>query len=211
MADDYPEIEAALRRFAFYRLEPDATLPARDTVSAEAAATGFALPDDYAWFCSVHGAGAFDEHAMLPLPPGRPLGPAFRLDILYAVGAREDWNPLALAEDTYLDRLPPGLLPVGTDPGGNLLLLGTKGRPGVYGWDHEHRELAEGELDSRTADLHDAGVDVQELDIDQLLLLWDEMFPDRVANPSGHGNLYLIADSFADACAALRGAAGEAT
>ena len=70
MADDYPEIEATLRRLAFYRLEPDAPLPARDAAAAEATAMGFALPDDYAWFCSTQGAGAFDQHAMLPLPPG---------------------------------------------------------------------------------------------------------------------------------------------
>ena len=200
MADDYPEIEATLRRLAFYRLEPDAPLPARDAAAAEATAMGFALPDDYAWFCSTQGAGAFDQHAMLPLPAGCPLGPEFRLDILYAVGARDDWNPLALAEDTYLDRLPPGCLPIGTDPGGNLLLLGSD----VWAWDHEHRELADDELDRRIEDLRGAGVDTQQLDIDQLLLLWDQTFPDRVANPSGHGNLYGIAGSFADACAALR-------
>lgn len=203
MADDYPEIEATLQRLAYYRLEPDATLPGRDAAAAEAAAMGFALPDDYAWFCSAHGAGAFDRHAMLPLPAGCPLGPDFRLDILYAIGADDDWNPLALAGDTYLDRLPPGLLPIGTDPGGNLLLLGTQKRAGIYAWDHEHRELADGELERRSADLRGVDIDAQQLDLDQLLLLWEEMFPARVANPSGHGNLYPIAGSFADACAAL--------
>lgn len=203
MAGDYPEIDAALRRVGFYRLEPDAVLVDRDAAKAQAAAMGFALPDDYAWFCSAHGAGAFDEHAMLPLPPDCALGPEFRLDILYAVGASADWNPLALASDTYLDRLPRGLLPIGTDPGGNLLLLDSEYAAGVYAWDHEHRELADGELDRRVADLRSAGVDTQELDVDQLLLLWEEMFPARVANLSGHGNLYRIAGSFADACAAL--------
>lgn len=203
MADDHLQIDAALRRLAFYRLEPDAALVDRDAAKAEAAATGFALPDDYAWFCSAHGAGAFGEHAMLPLPPECPLGPELRVDILYAIGAAEDWNPLALAVDTYLDRLPPGLLPIGTDPGGNLLLLGSQGRAGVYAWDHEHRELAGGELDRRIANLRSAGVDTQQLDLDQVLLLWEQTFPARVANPSGYGNLYRIAGSFADACAAL--------
>ena len=204
MADDYPEIDAVLQRLAFYRLEPDAPLVGRDAVAAEASAAGLALPDDYAWFCSAHGAGAFDRHAMLPLPAGCALGPELRVDILYAVGARDDWSPLALADDTYLDRLPPGCLPIGTDPGGNLLLLGTQDRVGIYAWDHEHRELDDGALDRRSADLRREGIDVQQLDLDQLLLMWEQMFPARVANPSGHGNLYRIADSFADACAALR-------
>jgi hypothetical protein len=203
MADDYPEIDAVLQRLGFYRLEPDRPLSCREVAAAEAAAAGFALPDDYAWLCGAHGAGAFDQHAMLPLPSNCPLGPAFRLDIVYAVGASDDWNPLALAADTYLDRLPSGCLPIGTDPGGNLLLLSVEDRAGIYAWDHEHRELADGELDRRSADLERAGVDVQRLDLDQLLLLWDRMFPDRVGNPSGHGNLYWITNSFADACAAL--------
>jgi hypothetical protein len=203
MADDYPKIEAALERLAFYRLEPDAALPGRDIAAAEAAAAGFALPDDYAWFCGAHGAGAFDKHAILALPPGCPLGPEFRLDILYAIGASDDWNPLALAADTYLDRLPPGCLPIGTDPGGNLLLLGTRDRVDIYAWDHEHRELGDADLDRRTSDLQRAGIDVQQLDLDQLLLRWEQMFPAHVGNPSGHGNLYRITDSFADTCAAL--------
>src|SRR5262245_31034879 len=114
MADHYPEIDAALQRLAFYRLEPDVPLPDRQAAVAGAAAAGFALPDDYAAFCSAHGAGAFDAQAMLALPPGCPLGPEFRLDLLYAVGAGDDWNPLSLAVETYLDRLPRGFLPVGT-------------------------------------------------------------------------------------------------
>ena len=204
MAADYPQIDAALQRFGFYRLEPKAPLPGRDAVVAQARAVGLAVPDDYAWFCSAHGAGAFNKHAMLPLPAGCPLGPEFRVDILYAIGAHEDWNPLALLEDIYLDRLPAGLLPIGTDPGGNLLLLGNGERAGVYAWDHEHRELADGELERRSAELERSGVDVQRLDIDQLLLLWDETFRSRVANPSGYGNLYRVASSFAAACGALR-------
>jgi hypothetical protein len=202
---DHAQIDEALRRFGFYRLEQDARLPSRDTVEAEATAAGVTLPDDYTYFCSAHGAGAFDKHALLALPRGCPLGPNFRVDILYAIGAGEDWNPISLLEDTYLDRLPEDFLPIGTDPGGNLLLLGAAGRQGVYAWDHEHRELADGEFDRRIAELERANVDTQEFDIDQLLLLWERMFPSRVANPSGHGNLYRLADTFASALAALRG------
>ena len=204
MATDHPQIEEALKRFGFYRLEPNAALPGQAAVTAEALAVGSALPDDYAYFCSAHGAGAFDKHAMLPLPPGCALGPDFRLDTLYAVGASEDWNPVALLADIYLDRLPEGFLPIASDPGESLLLLGTRERAGAYVWDHEHRELADGELDRRVADLKRSKVDTQQLDIDQILLLWEQMFPDRVANPSGHGNLYRVSDSFAGALAALR-------
>ena len=204
MADDYPEIESALRRLAFYRLEPDAPLPARDAAAAEAAATGFALPDDYAWFCSAHGAGAFDRHAMLPLPPGCPLGPEFRLDIVYAVGAGEDWDRWRWrAIRTSTGCLPASFRSAPTRAAissCSARRTGLASTPGIT----RHRELADGELDRRIEDLRGAGIDVQQLDIDQLLLLWEQMFPDRVANPTGHGNLYGIAGSFSDACAALR-------
>jgi hypothetical protein len=205
MATDYPQIDTVLQHFGFYRLEPRATLPGRYAVEAQALAAGIALPDDYVYFCSAHGAGAFDKHSMLTLPPGCALGRDFRLDTLYAVGAGEDWNPITLLEDTYLDRLPEGLLPIGSDPGESLLLLGTADRAGAYVWDHEHCELTDGQLERCVADLKYAMVDTEQLDIDQILLLWDEMFPARVINSSGYGNLYRVADSFTDALMVLRG------
>jgi hypothetical protein len=201
---DHPQIDETLERFGFYRMEPDAPLPSREAASAQATATGFALPEDYAYFCSAHGAGAFEQPALLPLPPGSALGPDFSVDILYAMGAGPEWDPLAQLADVYLDRLPEGFLPIGTDPGGNLLLLGPPKRAGIYAWDHEHRELAEGELDRRVAELERAKIDTRRYDIDQLLLLWEQMFPARVSNPSGHGNLYRVADSFTAALLALR-------
>lgn len=199
IATDYPQIDAVLQHFGFYRLEPNATLPGRDAVETQALAAGIALPDDYVYFCSAHGAGAFDKHAMLTLPPGCALGREFRLDTLYAVGAGDDWNPITLLENTYLDRLPEGLLPIGSDSGESLMLLSTADRAGAYVWDHEHRELTDGQLKRCVADLEHAMVDTEQLDIDQILLLWDEMFPSRVVNPSGYSNLYRVADSFADA------------
>jgi hypothetical protein len=202
---DHPQLDETLERFGFYRMEPDAPLPGPDAVRTEAAAIGFALPEDYAYFCTRYGAGAFDQPSLLPLPPGGALGPDFSVDILYALGADRDWNPLAQLQDLYLDRLPEGFLPVGTDPGGNLLLLGSPKRAGIYAWDHEHRELAAGEFDRRVADLERAKIETRRYDIDQLMLIWEQMFPARVSNPSGHGNLYRVADSFTAALLSLRG------
>jgi len=124
--------------------------------------------------------------------------------VLFGVGGDPDRDALALVADTYEDRLPAGAVPIGTDPGGNLVLLGCGPLTGVFVWDHEHRELADGELDRRIDDLRRAGIDVTLYDIDQLLWLWDESFPDRVRNPTGYGNLYRLAGSFTEMCAALR-------
>jgi SMI1/KNR4 family protein SUKH-1 len=204
MASQPPGIDAALSRCGFYRLEPRAELPAPATVQSAATAAGFEVPSDFADFSARYGAGAFERQTYLDLPSGCPLGPELRVDILYAIGARDDWNPLALVADTYEGRLPRASLPIATDPGGNLIVLGTSNMEGIYAWDHEHRELAENELERRLTEVGSSGVDVQQFDIDQLLLMWDELFPRQVGNPTGYSNLYRIADSFTAACLALR-------
>lgn len=204
MTSQQPEIDAALSRCGFYRLEPGARLPSQAEVESAAQAAGYALPADFVYFSAHYGAGAFERQTYLPLPIGCPLGPDFRVDILYAIGARDDWDALSLAAETYDGRLPSGTLPIGTDPGGNLILLGAGDMAGVHAWDHEHRELAEGDVDQRFAEVRSSGVDVAELDIDEMLLLWDQLFPQRVSNPTGYSNLYHMADSFRAMCALLR-------
>ncbi len=203
MASTPQAIDAAAARLGLYRMEPQLAPLAAAQVRQRAAMLGLALPGDYVDFCSRFGAAAFDRMAVHPLPPACPLGPWFWVDLLYAVGAAEQWDPLALWQRGLMDRLPAGLLPIGSDPGGNLLLLGCAAREGVYAWDHEHRELAPGDLQARAADLRAAGVDTAGLDIDQILLHWELEHPGRVGNPSGHGNLYALAPSFEALCAQL--------
>ena len=205
MATPHSEIDADLTRCGFRRLPPLGRLPTTSAVEAAGRAAGTPLAADYAAFCSSHGTGAFDLVVMLPLPAGCPLGPQMRIEILFGVGGGDsDRDALALAAGTYEDRLPAGTVPVGTDPGGDLLLLGSGPLAGVFAWDHEHRELADGEFDRRVADLRSRGISVEDYDIDQLMWLWDESFPDRVRNPTGYSNLYRVADSFTAMCAALR-------
>jgi len=197
MATFSSTLDADLARCAFRRLPPLDPLPSAPAVEAAGRAAGLPLPADFVDFCARHGAGAFDGTVMLALPAGCALGPEFCVDMLYGVGGDPDRDALALAADTYADRLPADMVPVGTDPGGNLLLLGCGPRAGVFAWDHEHRELRPGEFDRRIDELKRIGIDVGLYDIDQLLWLWDERFPERVSNPTGYGNLYRVADSFA--------------
>lgn len=199
MAHTFSEFDDAAARLGWYRLEPQATLPDDAGVRARASAAGFVLPADHVDFCCRFGAGGFDNNAVLALPPDCPLGPHFLLDLVYAVGARPDWDPLALWQASYAGRLPDGLLPAGTDPGGNLLLLDTRPAGGVFVWDHEHRELRDGEFEQRVQDLAARGIATDTLDVDQILLRWEREFPQQ-----GRGNLYRVADSFAAAFAALQ-------
>ena len=203
MATSPTHIDADLARCGFRRLPPLGPLPSAQTIEAAGRAAGFPLPPDFVDFCVRHGTGAFDRSVMLPLPAGSALGPEFRVDVLFAIGGDTDRDALALIAGPYEDRLPAGAVPVGTDPGGNLLLLGCGPLAGIFAWDHEHGELAAGEFDRRVDDLRRARIDVSVYDIDQLLWLWDESFPDSVRNPTGYGNLYRVAGSFTEMCAAL--------
>jgi hypothetical protein len=203
MATSPSILDADLARCTFYRLPPRVPVPSPSAIEAAGRAAGLPLPADFVDFCGRHGAGAFDDDVMLGLPAGCALGPEFCVDILYGIGGDPDRDALVQATDTYADRLPADMLPVGSDPGGNLLLLGCGTRTGVFAWDHEHRELAPGDFDRRVDELKRIGIDVGLYDIDQLLWLWDERFPERVSNPTGYGNLYPVADSFTSLCAAF--------
>jgi hypothetical protein len=202
---DTARLDAALAALDFQRVDPGRALPPRGAVEDAARAAGFDLPPDYADFCARHGAGLFGGEAWLALPAGCALGTRLSVDLLYAIGAATDHDGLALLAATYQDRLPPGLLPVAEDPGGNLLLLGVAdARRGVFAWDHEHGELCPGEFERRVEALRRDGVPVGQYDIDQLLLLWDERDAARVANPSGYGNLYPVAAGFVEMLEAIR-------
>lgn len=200
-----PAIDATLARFRFYPLAPRAQRPTPDALRQQAAQAGITLPESFIAYSADHGAGAFEQRVGVDLPAGCPLGPAFIVDILYAAGAPEDWDALALRDDTYDGRLPLAALPIGIDPGGNLLLLAPEDGA-IYAWDHEHLELDDTAVDRMVAELLADGVPVGEHDIDQLVLMWEERNPARVANPTGHGNLYPVAESYEGLFGGLRAA-----
>lgn len=190
-----PAIDATLARFGFYSLARHTARPTADALRQQAAQADITLPEAFITFSAEHGAGAFEQRVGVHLPAGCPLGPAFIVDILYAAGAPEDWDALALRDDTYDGRLPLSALPIATDPGGNLLLLAPESGA-IYAWDHEHLDLDDTALDRMVANLAADGVPVDEHDIDQLVLMWEERHPGQVANPTGHGNLYPVAESY---------------
>lgn len=203
MATTFTELDAAAARMDAYRLEPGAALPSPSQVLAAAAALGLVLPDDYVDQCCRFGAMAYEKRACITLPAGCPIGEQFWLDIVFAVGAKPDRDPLVMWQNGLRYRLPEDLIPIATDPGGNLLLLGLGQRTGLFAWDHEHRELLPGEFDQRVAELRALGEPTHELDVDELLLRWELRFRDKVVNRSGHGNLYAVAPSWAQACSGL--------
>lgn len=191
-----PAIDATLARFGFYPLAPRAPRPSPEAIRGMATQAGLRLPEPFVAYSAAYGAGAFGQRVGLALPPGCPLGTEFVVDILYAAGAPEDWDALALRDDTYAGRLPFLAIPIATDPAGNLLVMTPAGQDTIYAWDHEHLDMDPGAVDHLITDLAREGVPVEEHDLDQLILLGEGRFPERVGNPSGHGNLYRVAESY---------------
>ncbi|WP_238322775.1 SMI1/KNR4 family protein [Gorillibacterium massiliense] len=83
---------------------------------------------------------------LLEFNGGRPIPKLFKIsdeqgpDILRMFfGIGEMYNNLAENIHIYEDRLPIGLMPIGNDPGGNVICIGTDeeyyGK--IYFWDHE--------------------------------------------------------------------------
>lgn len=68
----------------------------------------------------------------------------------------------------------------------------------MFAWDHEHRELTQDAVEHLIKELESGGLDVQQYDLGQLILMWEKLHPELISNPTGHGNLYWVADSFSE-------------
>jgi cell wall assembly regulator SMI1 len=105
---------------------------------------GYHLPEDYRRFILAHNGGR-------PVPDYFPIqgnpyfGDHASVHELHCIASGE-YLDLRRQVQVFRDRVPPELLPIAHDPGGNLLCLGVSGLEygKVYYWDHE-QQVAEGE------------------------------------------------------------------
>lgn len=100
--------------------------------------TGLTLPADYRAFLLKHNGGS-PADSRFEVPDIREDA---LLDYLYAIDGPDGVN----LEDEYAqwrDEMPAGFLPIGRDPGGAIVIMGTAdeyaGR--VFFWDHQHTSL----------------------------------------------------------------------
>jgi hypothetical protein len=193
--NSHAAIDNQLKRLKFYRLDESASLPAKIELDRLQMTFGCTLPADYRYFLTTYGPGGFGSGGLIELPDGCPIGRHFSVDIIYGIGASDDWNPFSLLQSTYGELLPREFLPIASDPGGNLLLLQC-GSQFIHAWDHEHRELDDKSINQMIEELQTGGVNVREYTLGQLILTWEKLHPNLVKNPTGHSNLYHVADSF---------------
>ena len=124
MTDSHPSIGAEeLRRFE--------------------SAVGYRLPADYAQFLLRHNGGRTSPAAFALRWTDAGLARRFPHDIVHMLFGAAPGVPgdLAAMLDSYRERIPASTLPIGMDPGGNLILLGLEaphtGRVMLWVQDHE--------------------------------------------------------------------------
>jgi hypothetical protein len=199
-------IDAKFTTLDFYRLDEKAPLPDANAIDDAESKIGCVFSADYRHVLANYGPVGFGAGAVLSLPAGCPIGDHFSVDVVFGLGTRPVWDLAALALDTYQGQLPSGVVPIAADPGGNLLVMSCAvgGVNTVFAWDHEHREFSEEQVASAVRDLRAKGIAVENHDIGQIIYLWEALLPDRVPNPTGHGNLYGVANSFVAFVEALK-------
>lgn len=94
------------------------------------------LPNDYVQFLLQHNGG----RPQLPYfsLANNPVDTHGILDTFYRV-QKKHLDDVRDVADAFRDRMPPYLLPIATDPGGNQICLSIAGETAysVYFWDHE--------------------------------------------------------------------------
>lgn len=122
-----------------------------DRVGAFEALIGEALPDDYREFLFSLGKTILLEGNTV----GGDVSDPYLVDVLY--GVNDARRTLMSAHKNYVDRLPKGVISIGTSAGDDQICLALKSakRQGVFYWDHE------GEVDAhqnRTPDYSNMGL-----------------------------------------------------
>jgi hypothetical protein len=104
---------------------------------------GITLPLDYKGFLLAHNGG--QPHPNRFPIAGNSSDTHALLGLLFGI-CKDKWGNLVDQVRESRDRMPPEFIPIGLDPGGNLILLAVSGpnKDKVYFWTHEE-EADEGE------------------------------------------------------------------
>lgn len=166
---------------------------------------GGRLPSDYRAFLSRYGQTMMGRGARFEILEPNPWGRTASVDQFFGFSTDQSEDIVHLTMETYSGRIPDETLPIGSDAGGNLILLGFDGpvTDHVFFWDHEHREIGD-RLEQMAAAVEAKGVDTSSLDDEALIRHWERLFPDQLTKPIGYGNMYKVADSFKTFIESLR-------
>lgn len=199
-------LDSAATRLGLRPIDPPTRLdPTEADLARFDREIGGRLPDDYRAFLARHGRTGPRGPTVFPVREPGPLGEIASFDQFFGFSTTDD-DIVNQTLDTYAGRIPDETIPIGSDAGGNLILLGFEGAATdrVWFWDHEHLELEPGALERMYADLEAAGRDISTLDPHAAIYYWERLDPSRLAKLPGYGNLYAVADHFLEFLESLR-------
>jgi hypothetical protein len=104
---------------------------------------GHRLPEDYRRFLAQTNGGRPERTRFVIQTPDGTTDSV--VDWLLTLDNREQLYTITKYRRMYEDRIPTGVVPIGCDPFGNLILLGIMARDFgyVYFWDHEKENMKE--------------------------------------------------------------------
>jgi hypothetical protein len=157
---------------------------------------GGPLPADYLQFLRRYGQAGFDNGARFPIPQPSPFGARGTLDRVYGFSDEEGQSVVDKTMMVYAGRIPDQTIPIGEDPGGNLILLGFADpvKNQIWFWNH-HDELA-GQVEEMRDELEDAGIDTLDMDDDGVTREWIARHPHDERLPTSFYGMSKLADSF---------------
>jgi SMI1/KNR4 family protein SUKH-1 len=194
-----PTVDEIMKNLEFTPISPDLQRsPSEEEIARFEAELGGKLPPVYRDFVKRYGVTSPERGARFPIAEPNPWGKMGTLRYFLGFSPRPHLDIVHQTVETYAGRIPDETIPIATDPGGNLILLGFDGPPTdqVYFWDHEHREAGEDEMDRRIADLESKGEDTNSMDEHALIRRWEELFPEKLTKPARFSNVYRVADTF---------------
>ncbi|MDJ0708551.1 MAG: SMI1/KNR4 family protein [Leptolyngbyaceae cyanobacterium MO_188.B28] len=159
---------------------------------------GGSLPFEYSVFLSQYGQTALSRGARFFIRESNPWGSKDSLDQFFGFSTDPSQDIVNLTMQTYAGRIPDETIPIGSDAGGNLILLGFDAlvENQVFFWDHKHRELDGGRLADMATELESKGIDTCQLDAHSLIWHWEQTFPEQLVKPAGYSNVYAVANNF---------------
>jgi hypothetical protein len=129
-------IQEQLEALGYYTIEDRVTDVQSSLIELESVVGR--LPDTYRRFAETYGVLGFEDYVYFTLPDESRV----IMDVFFAVCPGDDYD-IRENYEMHLGRIPDGMLPVGSDPGGNLVCISIVGDriDSVLFWNHETEKV----------------------------------------------------------------------
>lgn len=127
----------------YYGKNKNAQKASEDALSEMETRLESTFPADYREFVTDFGGVALMTSPIFTFQEGDNPNSSSLIEQFYGVRSDDPQRHLATIYDIYRQRIPSDLLPIGEDPGANIVCLGIKGerRGKVFFWDHDREEM----------------------------------------------------------------------